>query len=163
LRLEAAVEFGASLGLDLGVVSGKVEVMAGIRYVMRTSASPEGRAIQLEGYLRASGALEVLAIVTLSVTIYLGLTYDIARGDVWGRANVTLGVRALFFSTSVSFEYEQRFAGSSPPPPPIGGAIRPRPVPGSGPAAFPVPHARLPAFEELITRDQWHSYCDAFA
>jgi hypothetical protein len=151
LRLEASIEFGASLGLDLIVAAGKVEAMAGIRYVMRTAESPEGRSITLEGYLRASGMLEVLGIIAVSVMLYLGLTYDLVRGDVWGRATVTVGVKLLFFSTSVSFSYEQRFAGSGPPPAaPVGGPGSPPPPP-------------LPPFEQYIRRDQWQSYCAAFA
>jgi hypothetical protein len=110
IEVEAALEFGGSLSLDLGVASGGVYVMAGIYF------KTTGQGVVISGYLRCGGYLEVLGIITISIQFYLALTYDSAHDKVWGQATVTVTVKLLMFEESVSLTVERRFAGAAGDP-----------------------------------------------
>ena len=62
--IEGALEFGGSFALDIVVASGGVTVMAGIYFKYERTASPD---LTLAGYLRASGELSVLGLISVSV------------------------------------------------------------------------------------------------
>lgn len=128
-EVEAAIEFGGNLSLNLGVASGGVHVMAGIYFHL------EHAAVQLTGYLRCGGELEVLGIVCISVEFYLGLTYDSGRDKVWGQATLTVSVSVACFSKSVALTVEREFAGSRGDP----------------------------SFDQLVEASDWEQYCAAFA
>jgi len=108
--LEASLEFGACLALDFGVASGSVSVMAGI--YLRLEASDGS----LTGYLRIRGDVEVLGLISASIEMYMGLTYEFGSGKVIGRATITVEVEVLLFSASVQISCERKFAGSSGDP-----------------------------------------------
>jgi hypothetical protein len=113
VMIEAALEFGASVALSLGVASGQATIMAGF-YFQKT-----GGGFTLTGYFRAGGSLSVLGIITVSLEFYLALTYvtDKAQphgGTLWGQASLTVKIEILFFSASVSVSMEREFAGSDP-------------------------------------------------
>ena len=112
-QVEAAIEFGGSISLNLGVASGGVFVMAGI-YFKLTKTS-----IELTGYLRCGGYLEVLGLISISVEFYLSFTWRKKEGqgsEVWGQATLTVCVKVAFFSASVRLSVERRFAGSDGDP-----------------------------------------------
>ena len=129
--LEASLEFGASVALNLGVASGRVEVMAGIYFRLELQGSDRG--VQLTGYFRCGGSLEVLSLIRISAEFYLGLTWKDPKA--WGMARLTVEVEVAFFSTSVSLEVERQFSGSSADPP----------------------------FSALVSPDDWETYLAAFA
>jgi hypothetical protein len=111
--VEAALEFGAAIALNLGVASGSACVMGGVYY--QTS----GGAFAFSAYFRAAGALSVLGIITVSVELYIALNYSSKGiephpGHLWGEASVTVKVKIAFFSKSVSIAIERVFAGSDP-------------------------------------------------
>ena len=108
--LEAAVEFGATLALDFGVASGSVSVMAGV--YLRLEADDGS----LTGYLRIRGEVDVLGLISASIEMYMGLTYEFGSGKVIGKATITVEVEVLFFSASVSITAERKFAGSKGDP-----------------------------------------------
>ncbi|MFH9863947.1 hypothetical protein [Streptomyces sp. NPDC017202] len=105
---EGAIEFGGSAALDLGVASGGVTVMAGVRFELK------GDAVTVGGYLRCNGFLSVLGIVTVSVEFYLELTYEKKDGQsvVRGRGTLTVSVKIAFFSKSVTLSLERSFSGA---------------------------------------------------
>lgn len=111
--IEAALEFGGNVSLNLGVASGGVYVMAGIYF----KYEDEDR-VQLSGYFRAGGSLSVLGLITVSLEFYLELSYLKTPGGakVWGRATLTVKVEVLFFSKSVKLTVERTFSGSSGDP-----------------------------------------------
>jgi hypothetical protein len=132
--LEAALEFGAAISVNLGVASGSVSIMAGIYFRMETDEAGDERA-QLAGYFRMRGEVDVLGLISACIELYLELSYETATGKAVGRATITVEVEVAFFSTSVSISCEKKFAGSngdptfvevmglpSPAPP---GAVRP--------------------------------------
>ena len=113
VMIEAALEFGAAVAIDLGVAQGGVSIMAGFYF------QKAGDAFTLTGYFRASGNLSVIGIISVSLVFYLGLSYASKvsaehPGALWGQAKLTVKIEILFFSTSVSVSMEREFAGSDP-------------------------------------------------
>jgi len=131
--VEAALEFGASAAINLGVASGAASMMGGLYF------QKAGAGFELTGYFRASGSLSVLGIITVSLEFYLGLTYTSKEvggahaGAMWGQASLTVKIEILFFSASVSVKLEKEFAGSDP------------------------------IFHQLVAPSDWAKYCAAFS
>ncbi len=128
-RVEAALEFGGSMQLNLVVASGGLSVMAGIYFRL-----DPGGDVTLGGYLRASGQVTVLGILTISADFFMQLSYVSATKEAVGQASLTLGVKLLFFSRSVTLSVERRFSA----------------VTGD------------PAFTDCYDVEDWAEYCDAF-
>ena len=128
-RVEAALEFGGSLSLDLVVATGGVYVMAGIYFTYLDHH------VTISGYLRAGGHLSVLGIITVSVDFYMQLSYDKDTKRVSGRASLTVGIKVLFISKSVTLSVERSFVGS----------------------------AVDPSFTDCYELGDWREYCRAFA
>jgi hypothetical protein len=113
VMVEAALEFGASVAINLGVAQGQASIMAGFYF------QKAGEGFTLTGYFRASGSLSVIGIITVSLVFYLGLSYaskgaPAHPGALWGQASLTVKIEILFFSTSVSVAMEREFAGTDP-------------------------------------------------
>jgi hypothetical protein len=112
-QIEAALEFGGNISLNLGIASGGVYVMAGVYFNMT------GKSVALSGYLRCGGHLEVLGLICISVEFYLCLAYrnkDGGGGEAWGQASLMVSVKVVFFSKSVSLTVERKFAGAAGDP-----------------------------------------------
>jgi hypothetical protein len=112
-QIEAALEFGASVALNLGVAKGSASIMGGVYY-----QKSEGSFV-ISAYFRAAGSLSVLGIITVSVEFYLALTFaskgaPAHGGKLWGQASLTVKIKIAFFSKSVSISIEREFAGSDP-------------------------------------------------
>ena len=108
--LEASLEFGAALAIDFGVAKGEVHVMAGMYYRMEQDEA------SLSGYFRMGGSLSVLGLITASVELYLELRYEFSTGKCVGKAQLTIHVSVLFFSTNVTISAERKIAGSNGDP-----------------------------------------------
>lgn len=109
--VEASIEFGASVALNLGVASGMACIMGGVYY------QQSGAALTFSAYFRAAGALSVLGFITVSVELYISLNYEKTKatgGKLWGEARVTVKIKIAFFSVSVSIGIKREFAGSDP-------------------------------------------------
>jgi hypothetical protein len=140
-RLEGALEFGASVSIDLGVASGGVHVMAGI-YFAFDSTNGAG----LIGYFRLGGNVSVLGLISASIELYLALSYEFSSGKAAGRATLTVEVDVFMFSTSVQISCERKFAGSASDP-------------TFEELMSPYPDPDHPA----TTLDPWAEYCEAYA
>lgn len=132
-QIEAALEFGAAVSINLGVASGAVSIMAGIYFKMTMESGHNST--QLTGYVRINGAVSVLGLITASLELYLALTYLIDKKKAYGEASLKIKVEVLFFSTSVTVHTQKTFAGN-----------------GSD-----------PNFQMAITQGDWQDYCAAFA
>jgi len=88
----------------------------------------------------------VLGILSVSLELYLALSYEFSSGKAVGRATLTVEIDIFMFSMSVDVSCERKFAGS----------------------------AGDPSFAELmasysdpdhpaITVDPWRDYCAAYA
>ncbi len=128
--IEVSLEFGAALSIDLGVASGGVSIMAGIYFSLQTAPTKQ---VQLTGFLKADGNLEVLGIISISMEFYLGFTY-LDPGKAYGEATVTLTISILFFSATVSATMRKTLGGSGDP-----------------------------TFGQALTQAEWDQYCSAFA
>jgi hypothetical protein len=127
--LEAAIEFGAAISIDLGVASGGVSAMAGIYFKIESNEA------SLTGYFRLRGEVEVLGIVSVSLEMYMELSYEFSSGKCVGRATISVSVEIAFVEETVEISCERRFAGSSGDP----------------------------TFEQLVPAPAWADYCGAFA
>jgi hypothetical protein len=118
-ELEAALEFGATASIDLGVASGEAHIMAGIYFSLQRKDSGQTLAT-LTGYMRLGGSLSVLGLIRVSVEFNLSFTYQNPPSRAYGRATLTIEVDLLFFSISVELTVERSFGGSAPADPPFG-------------------------------------------
>lgn len=128
VQVEASLEFGGVAALDIALAKGVVQAMVGIFFAM------DGDAVALGGYVRIYGCVEVLGIISISVEFYLSLCYRSPYAV--GCARLTVMVRVLAWSKSVSLEVERRFGAD---------ATAQLDRPGQ------------------ITLDQWTEYCCAYA
>ncbi|MCW2636375.1 MAG: hypothetical protein JWQ99_2742 [Blastococcus sp.] len=133
--LELGLEAAASLSVDLGVASGSVSIAVGV--YLRLEADKG----LLAAYFRIRGEVEVLGLVSASITLELSLTYHFETGKLIGRASLVIEVEVLFFSASVEISVERRLAGSK-----------------GDPTLLDV----MPPDEAGDNAD-WARYCDAFA
>lgn len=136
---EIALEFGASLSINLGVASGGVSVVAGIYFKM-----VDGDA-SLDGYFRLRGNVSVLGLINASIELYLELHYEFSSHKCVGKATITVEVSVLCFSASVKISCEKKFAGAN------------------GDPTFA--ETMLPYNDTLTGEavDPWQDYCSAFA
>ncbi|MBX9246624.1 hypothetical protein ICW40_17680, partial [Actinotalea ferrariae] len=134
VMLEMGLEAAASLSIDLGVASGSVSIAVGVYLRL------EGEEGSLTAYFRIRGEVDVLGLISASITLELSLEYDFDSGKLIGRASIVVEVEVLFFSASVEVSCERRLAGSKGDPvlediyPPTDGA-----------------------------NADWSAYCEAFA
>jgi hypothetical protein len=139
-RLEAALEFGATAAIDLGVAQGGVHVMAGVYFKIETD-----KGATLSGYFRLGGNMSVLGLISASIELYLSLTYQ-DPGKALGRATLTVEIDIFLFSMSVEVTCERKFAGSASDP------------------TFHDLMQRYPNPEVAGTFIRpWHDYCNAYA
>lgn len=108
--LEASFEVGVQLAVDFGVASGSVYAMAGIYFKM------EGENCSLTGYFRLGGEVSVLGIISVSIELYLSLTYEFSTGKCVGRATLTISIEVFFFEITVEISCEKKFSGSNGDP-----------------------------------------------
>ena len=158
-RLEASLEFGATMALDIGIATGKAHIMGGIYFEMEKVGQPE-ETVALTAYIRMGGSLKILGLVTLSVEFYLGLKYQKPPDELWGQAKITVKVEVLFFSASVELSVERRIAGGDSGSQSVsaarqGGVWLPlTSISGSDSSG---------SFEEIMNQDEWNEYASAFA
>lgn len=130
--VEASLEFGAAIALNLGVAQGKASITAGVYY------QKSGSGFNITAFFRAAGSLSVLGIISVSVELYIGLSYESDKnkphgGKLYGTASVKVKIKIVFFSISVSISIEREFAGTDP------------------------------TFSAMLTQGDWGEYCNAFA
>ncbi len=142
-ELEASLEFGAQVSIDLGVASGGVYVKGGF-YFHWIGTPKDKQLVQFEGYVELGGHLSVLGLITVSLTFHLGLTYEktSTHTRLYGTATLTVEIDILFFSISQDVTVEKEFAGSD------------------GDPSF---LAFMPGDPVNNTSPAWSAYCDAFA
>jgi hypothetical protein len=106
--LEGSLEFGGALALSIGVASGALTLTAGIYYANASDAKDA-----LAGFVRCTGAVEVLGLISISAQFYLELRFQ--DPVVRGTATLTVKVEVLFFSKSVDLTVTREFARSPAP------------------------------------------------
>ena len=97
-RIEASIEFGAQLAVDFIVAAGEVHAFGGLRYLQ------SGNDVELSGYLRIGGSVEILKLVSVSIEIVISLSYASASNELWGRATLVLEIDLTLWSDSVEID-----------------------------------------------------------
>lgn len=133
--LEMGLEACASLSIDLGVASGSVSISVGV--YLRLEAAKG----LLTAYFRIRGEVDVLGLISASITLELSLAYHFETGELIGRASLVVEIEVLFFSASVEITVERKLAGSK----------------GDPVLAQVLPHA------PDGSNADWSAYCEAFA
>jgi hypothetical protein len=146
-RLEASLDFGAMVAVDFVVARGEVHALGGVRL-----REQPGGGIDVEGFIRIGGSVEVLGLVSVSIELVVALRYESAGNRLVGRATIVVEVDLTFFSESVHIDSgEWVLVGSDQAPPPR--------------------HA-LPADQPVFLADEeeedpglvaWRAYREAFA
>ncbi|MDQ6648310.1 MAG: hypothetical protein M3Y93_13980 [Pseudomonadota bacterium] len=114
--IEASFEFGAAVAMSFVVASGSLSVMAGIYF--RLEIDGPAQKVQLTGYFRARGEVDVLGLISACIELYLELSYfeDGGKAKAIGKASISIEVSVCFLSFSVSVSCEKKFAGSAGDP-----------------------------------------------
>jgi hypothetical protein len=179
--LTASFDFEGQFSLDLTVASGGVSVIAGITfsYAAAPAAPPATAGATLTGFVRITGDVEVLGILSISLEVQLSLSYNSLDNTATGTATMTVSISLCFFSTSVSITVQKSFAGSSGTSSSISSAMPhitdavTLPV-GSGAqaaapesyiasdAANPFASTSATTFKDQMSSTDWASYCVAF-
>ena len=133
--LEVGLEAAACLSIDLGVASGSVSISVGVYLRLESDKG------LLTAYFRIRGEVDVLGIISASITLELSLTYHFQTGKLIGRASLVVEIEILFFSASVEITVERKLAGSKGDPTMLD--VMP-----------PAPDG---------TNADWSEYCEAFA
>ena len=133
-QIEAALEFGGRLTLNVGVASGAVYIKAGIYFSWKQVEDGQEE-IDLVAYYEAGGMLSVLGLITISTLFYLALIWQAESGVLQGQATVIVDIDLTLFSKSVSITVERTLHGSNADP----------------------------QFKDLYLKDDWEKYCEAFA
>ena len=135
-EIEAALEFGAAIAINLGVASGSVEIKAGVYFHWKDDGAKS--TVVIAGYVRIHGELTVLCLISASLTFNLQIGYQKSPGQsmVFGEAELIVEIEVLFLSFDVSVRCRREFAGG----------------------------AADPKFIDLIPKASvWAEYCEAFA
>lgn len=106
-RLVGGIAFGASVAMDFIIARGEVHVLGGFVF------DNQGKTVEITGYLRIGGSVEVLGLIRISVELTVSLTYNEGQNALIGAARLVVAVDLTFWSTSVELECHQRFDGSS--------------------------------------------------
>jgi hypothetical protein len=153
--VEAALEAGARLSLDIGVASGSVEAMLGVYF--KYGKNDDGvMTTVLTGYLRLRGELDIIELVSMTIEFYLAFSYVEEGGakKVVGEATLTVTVEVLVFSGDVTMTVHREFAGGG------GAAAQAMSFSFNNAAALA---SGAPTFADQISPADWETWCKAFA
>ncbi len=138
-RLEASLEFGATLAVNFVIASGEVHALGGIHF----EKGADGEVV-VAGYLRLGGSLQVLGLISVSVELRVDLRYESRGNRLVGRATLVIEVDLTLISESVTIDSGVWVIA--------GGAPRElAPPPGEDEAS------------EAARREDWQGYREAFA
>ncbi len=115
-EIEAALEFGAEIALNLVVASGMVEIKAGVYFHWKDDGTD--KLVVLAGYVRIHGELTIVCIFSASLTFNLQLAYE-KNGNasiVYGEAELIVEVEVLFLSFDVPVRCRREFGGGEADP-----------------------------------------------
>ncbi|WP_344734768.1 hypothetical protein [Nocardioides fonticola] len=108
-NLEVSLAVCGGVGIDLGVAAGAISVSAGL-----VLALPAKGDLSLTGFFRASGALEVLGLVSVSVVFEISLTYvDSDPVSLSGVAELAMKIEVCWVSKTVHASVQKTFTGGA--------------------------------------------------
>ena len=134
-KLEASLDFGATVAIGIGVATAEVHALGGVRFLL------QGDRVAVTGFLRVGGSVDVLGLVSVSVELRIELTY--IEGVLKGRATAVIEIDVTFWSGSIELDSgEYTFAGAEAGPGRTrsirrAGFVRPAGADAGGLAALP--------------------------
>lgn len=159
-KLEASIEVIGNVNLDLLVAAGRVLIELGVffRREIKQKKDKTGTytEVHLGGYLRITGRLSVLGLISINAELYADVEYvdQDGTGGVFVHAHVTVSIDVLFWHASVGISFTKTFLGADKLELPENGGNSLRA------AGAPPPPA---TFGDLVSRDDWKLYCASFA
>lgn len=148
-RLEAALEFGAGVAINVGIASAEVHALGGVRFALTSSGGSER--IAAAGTIRIGGSVDVLGLISVMVELRAELTYD--GHALTGRATAVIEVDVTLWSGRVELDSgPYTFAGSPPP----------APVLDSVDAPAPAGRQQAPEARRAPSLEEWQHYRSRF-
>jgi hypothetical protein len=152
--VQISIDFCGQFALNLGVASGSVSLTAGLTYSYSATAGTT-----LTAFVKISGEVEVLGIISISLEVDISLTYQSSSGQssLTGTATLQVEISIFCFGITVGITVQKTFAGSS------SSGAEPLITDAHGtlaPPAWPTPY---PAFGDSLTDAEWSTYCSCFA
>jgi hypothetical protein len=166
--VELQFDFTGRFGFDIVVASGSLSLVAGIyiKYEVQEGG------LFLEGFVRVTGQLEVLGIISISAELILSLSYDTKSGEAVGTATLRAHFSVFGFGASVEITMSKSFHGS-------GSGTEPQVRRGSSGALGSAEESVRPAdkkeeeekekeeneltWENLMPPAAWETYAKAFS
>jgi hypothetical protein len=157
-KLEASIEVLGNVALDLLVAAGRVLIELGVFFrleIKNYKDSPDTYTeVHLGGYLRVTGRLSVLGLISITAELYADVEYvnQDGVGSVWFHAHLTVSIDVTFWHVSVGIEFTKTFGGADKAT--VAAGARTRVLDSTG---------RPATFGDLVSRDDWKLYCASFA
>jgi hypothetical protein len=108
MYLQASISVGAQLALNLlDIAQGSVSIMAGITFTIDDSSGTQD--VSLTAFLRLQGELDILSVITISVTLSVSMTYDSTNKMIVAEAEIKVDVSIVFFSVHVDLPFRKEF------------------------------------------------------
>jgi hypothetical protein len=143
--LDATIQAGAQLSVNFGVASGSVSVAIGFHF------RREGEITTYEAFVRMSGRVSVLGLISVSITLVLALVVQTVGSEIAlvGRAELEIKVKVAFFSKTVTLSVERTIPAGS--------------LSGSALAGLDMRALASQSFTATVSADAWEAYCLAFS
>jgi hypothetical protein len=163
-----SLAFGAMIAFDIAVASGSVSLTAGITFSLMTSNSGQ-ETVSLTAFVKLSGSLSVLGIISISLTFDLSMTWiGPSPGSLTGTATLSVSISLFCFSTSVSMTASKTFGGGGGSSASVSSGssdsaarARRRALTAGLAGADPPPQFAV-TFAEQMSAGQWQTYVNAF-
>jgi hypothetical protein len=163
--VQASFQFEGQFALDLGVASGGITLAAGVYYSYSALPGPNS-GTTLTGFVRLTGEVEVLGIISVSAELDLSLTYHQSLNGssyVQGTATLKVSISICFFSITVPITVTKQFSGGDPPSS-MSAMVRPEIAgPMIDPPLSPPPVNQIYFDDVVPTQTVWQTYCGAFS
>jgi hypothetical protein len=97
--IEAALEFGATIAINFLIATAEVHAMGGIRF-----AQLPDKTVDLAGYIRIGGSVDVLGLVSVSVELMVELHYEPDSNEMVGHATLVVDIDLTLYSHKVELD-----------------------------------------------------------
>ncbi|HTV11953.1 MAG TPA: hypothetical protein VME20_08820 [Acidimicrobiales bacterium] len=159
-QIQAQFQFEGSFELDIVVASGGLTLAAGVYYSYAAPSAPNtAGTTTLTGFVRLTGELSVLGLISISAELDLSLTYQ-SPNYVEGTASLTVTIHLVFFSVSPSITVHKQFSGGGDPP--AEEEARLAALDSDGPASLPPAAVNPVLFTDILNQSAWDDYVGAF-
>jgi hypothetical protein len=158
IAVEGSLELGGNITISLGIVEANAHVMMGFHF--RINSTDGGVQSEFIFYIRIGASVDLLGLVSVSIDLYLGLTFTPkflmnnpppgVLGVVGGVAALVIGVHLLFSDKSFTLSFERHFDIPARAALPLVGSVS-------------LPILSDPSFDEMVSEADWQTYCQAFA